>query len=311
MDKPILFFDNEHNNWQKTKTTGEIEKDMALHEEQVSFIPVNNTTPNNLVSSTIPNNNNAINQAYLDYFLERGNSYANFINTNPDKNKQYLDKPYVNNGITIEQIVELNEWLTNHSGMERSALFFDWDRTITCVEGMVTTGLPENIESGTVTYDDLLVFLMGGEDRLQMIKDMFQNIMEHNIKFFILTFNLYASNKNRITRDIYIELLKMLIGLPNVDSLLYSAPDYGYKKANSACYTMENEIITNILPECERILAERREISDSTSTYKARKAGPRTVIKPSSFKKGGKRSKKRKTKKRKTRKLKTRKFKKY
>lgn len=309
MDKPILFFDNEHDNWEKTKKTGEIEKDMALHSEQVSFIPVNDITPNNLVSSTIPNNNNTINQAYLDYFLEPGNSYANFISDNPNKGNQYLNKPYVNNGITQEQVVELNEWLTSHNGMERSALFFDWDRTITCVEGMVTTGLSDALKNGTVTYDDLLVFLMGGEERLQMIKGMFQNIMKHNIKFFILTFNLYASNKNRITRDIYIELLKMLIELQDddtsyVDSLLYSAPDYGYKKANSACYTMENEIITHILPECERILTERRETVFTNSKATAIKVIPSIVTKGRTNKKGGKRTKKRKTKKRKTRKYK-------
>ena len=97
----------------------------------------------------------------------------------------------------------------------------------------------------------------------------------------------------------------MLTGLTEVNNILFSSIDYrGFKKANSACYTMVKDIIINILPKCKEILAEHREIS--ASTPKAKKAGPPTVTKPSSFKRGGKRSKKRKT-----RKSKTRKFKKY
>ena len=296
MDKPILFFDNEENNWINSKNG---KQDMAIHSEQVSFIQIDNTTPNNLITATASDSN----QAYLQHFLDNNNTYANFINTNPNKNKQYLDKDHVNNGIIREQVAELDSWLTNHSGMEMSAIFFDWDRTITCVEGMVTEGLLEALEAGTVTYDGLLVFLMGGEERLQMIKDMFQNIIRHNIKFFILTHNPYASI-NKPTRSIYIKLLEMLTLLTesDINSLLFSSIDYrGFKKANSACYT--NEIIKAILPKCKEILNQR--ITGrvrTTTTVKAKKAGPPIVSK------GGKRSrrthrvkqsKKRKTKKRK------------
>jgi len=280
MDKPILFFDNEENNWINSKNG---KQDMAIHSEQVAFIPVDDTTPNNLITAT-PSD---ANQAYLDYFLrpDNNNTYANFINNNPNKNKQYLDKDHVNNGITREQVAQLDSWLTIHDNMERSAIFFDWDRTITCVEGMVTEGLLEALQAGTVTYDDLLVFLMGGEERLQMIKDMFKNIKEHNIKFFILTFNLYASKYDiRNVRPIYIEMLKRITNNEDPENVLFSAVDYGYKKANSACYTMANEIIVNILPKCEEILNQPITSRVRTTTIRAKKAGPPIVSK------GGKRS---------------------
>ncbi len=324
MDKPILFFDNEHDNWEKTKKTGEIEKDMALHSEQVSFIPVNDTTPNNLVSSTdiseLKTNkqkNNAYNMAYLQHFLALGNTYATFINdviefnkTQPIKNLDpYLDKDYVNNGITQEQIDIINNWLYNYS--DKVAIFFDWDRTITCVEGMVINkgmemnALLERLKSGSVTYEDLLVFLMGGKDRLQMIKDMFKNIKSSGTNFFILTHNPYASIKTYTreiktnTREIYINLLMMLTDYDEktVENLLYSSIDYGNKKAKSACYT--NTEITKLLNNiCESIINEAF-ISKFFTTAKsyADKTSSKTVKKVTGTKKGGKRIKKRKTRK--------------
>jgi hypothetical protein len=274
MDNNILFFDNEADNWQKTNKKGEITKDMAIHKDQINFIEVNDTTPNILANS---------NQAYLEYFLNNNNTYAQFINTNPEKQKQYLSKPYVNNGITPELLtnINFNQWLEDHNGMTRAAIFFDWDRTITCVEGMVTYGLPLALQQEQVIYTDLLLFLMGGQERLDFIKQMFKDIMENDIHFFILTHNLYASKiKGGATRHIYINLLKMLTGLTDdkfdVDKILFSSPDYGYKKGNSACYTMANTIITEMLPECEKIITERREtatgtaISRTTSTATAK-----------------------------------------
>jgi len=300
MDKPILFFDNEENNWINSKNG---KQDMAIHSEQVAFIPIDNTRHNNLITAIASD----ANQAYLQHFLDNNNTYAKFIDTNPNKNKQYLDKDHVNNGITREQVAQLDSWLTIHDNMERSAIFFDWDRTITCVEGMVTDGLLESLQTNTITYNDLLVFLMGGEERLQMIKDMFQNIIRHNIKFFILTHNPYASI-NKPTRPIYIKLIVMLTQLTesDINSLLFSSIDYpGFKKANSACYI--NEIIKAILPKCEEILNQL--ITNKVRTNKKAIKVNKPIVS-----KGGKRSrrtrrvrrtykvkqsKKRKTKKRK------------
>jgi hypothetical protein len=285
MLKNILFFDNESDNWKKTNKKGEIVKDMAIHEEHISFIEIDENTVNNLVrTSSSPN------QAYLDYFKSQNNTYANFIDTNPDKTKQYLNKPHVNNGITPELLtnIDLNQWL---NGINSSALFFDWDRTITCVEGMVTNGLPLALQQEQVTYTDLLLFLMGGEERLQFIKSMFQDIMEHDIKFFILTHNLYASNlKGRdTTRPIYINLIKLLLddSTFNVNNILYSSADYDYKKGTSACYTM----ITTILPECERIITKRRELGTGIPTIRNTSVSYKT--RPPIVSKGGKRSKRR------------------
>lgn len=325
MDKRILFFDNEHNNWQKTKRTEEIEKDMALHEEQVSFIPVDDTIPNNLVSSidiselkTNKQINNAYNMAYLQHFLDLGNTYATYINNVIDFNKDqpiknldpYLDKDYVNNGITQKQIVELNVWLSNYP--DKVAIFFDWDRTITCVEGMVINkgiemnALLTSLNNGSVTYEDLLVFLMGGTERLQMIKYMFKNIIESGTNFFILTHNPYASIRTD-TREIYKNLLMMLTGYSKneVNNLLYSSIDYGNKKAKSACYT--NMEISNLLENvCKTIIDKAFDDNLNKKAIAYRNLNNETVIKGRTKKIGGKRSKKRKT-----RKLKTRKLKKY
>lgn len=290
MEKNILFFDNEVDNWQKTNKKGEITEDMAIHKEQINFIEVNDIIPNILANS---------NQSYLEYFLNNNNTYAQFINTNPEKQKQYLSKPYVNNGITPELLtnINFNQWLEHHNGMTRAAIFFDWDRTITCVEGMVTNGLPLALQQEQVTYTDLLLFLMGGQERLDFIKQMFKDIMENDIKFFILTHNLYASKiKGSDTRHIYINLLKMLTDDKfDVDKILFSSSDYGYKKASSACYTMANTIITNMLPECERIFTERRETTTSriTTTSKAYKVSNSIVSKGGMFYNSKRKSKRR------------------
>ena len=321
MDKQILFFDNEHDNWEKTKKTGEIEKDMALHSDKVSFIPVDDTRPNNLVSSinisglTNKQIKNAYNMAYLQHFLAFGNTYAIYINNVIDFNKDqpikiqdpYLDKDYVNNGITQEQIGIINNWLYNNP--DKVAIFFDWDRTITCVEGMVINkgiemnALLTSLNNGSVTYDDLLVFLMGGTERLQMIKDMFKNIIESGTNFFILTHNPYAAIRT-YTREIYKNLLMMLTGYDKnkVDDLLYSSINYGNKKAKSACYI--NMEISKLLKDvCKTIIDEAFANKLIGKAIAYRNLNNETVIKGRT-KKGGKRSKKRKTKKRKTRKYK-------
>jgi hypothetical protein len=218
MEKNIRFYDNEEKNWTA---------DMSTFEDHIDWFHVDETTSNEVISNTTGKNHEQ-NQEYIDHYLARGNTYAEFLNKMDSKDKKkILDKEHPNNGID-DNLAELNAWIGQRSSSVRK-LMFDWDRTITVVEGMQFSGL-----SGDVKFEDIIEFVMGGHTRFRRLQQMINNCFASGVQVFFITHNPNArfSSPNR---RLYLEMINALVNRhvdPN--SVLFSSGDYGFKKHNAA-----------------------------------------------------------------------------
>jgi hypothetical protein len=263
-NKNILFVDNENKNW-----IGDMDK----FNKTIGYIEIDSESPNQLLVSSGKGlelqegakKNRVLNEEYLRLFTESNNTYAAYINNlnNIDAKTtltSYFNKAYPNNGMDAI-MPQLSDWIVTHSsgGLNaNSSLLFDWDRTVTAVEGMLfgkNNELLQGLDSGTITFDDLLMFVMSSSERIEAIRNMFENIITGGISFYIITNNSNASI-SAPSRRVYIELLKRLTGLPEeqLEPILYSSADNGgiYKKQISACKTP----IESIREICQSILSK-------------------------------------------------------
>ena len=102
---------------------------------------------------------------------------------------------------------------------------FDWDRTISCVEGIVPSAIPSDDnnlrfssslfasqrESGVSSkefLDDVFKYLMR-EDRIPMLKSLFRELKDKGVNIHILTNNPAASVDSPY-RSVFIEMLSRL-----------------------------------------------------------------------------------------------------
>jgi hypothetical protein len=176
-------------------------------------------------------------KSYIEQFGNE-NIYLNALRIKYDS-----DKIDIVSGIQDKEISILNDWIekTESLGDGRAAIF-DWDRTLTIFEGLVlgrgsiskllqdfikTTPLKSEKHdllqdfSKEITSEDILLYLLGGEERLQKIREMFQNCYLNQVSIYILTNNGLAKNN-----DSYKELLAYLFdGIPY--TLIYSGDGQG------------------------------------------------------------------------------------
>jgi hypothetical protein len=282
----IRFYDNEETNW---------ENDMSIFKDQIEFIHVNEYEPNILISSidappldsssletklaTISERNRLFISGYIDYWVRQNNTYALYlkeiITSNPVASNEILKQDawegvlrigYPNNGLNIDDLLV---WSSSSSD---KLILSDWDRTITVVEGMyfgpIDGTLTSKVESGEIIMHDLLVYLMGGEERLAKVIDMFSILNENSVQIFILTHNRNASkNKWPKNRELYVKILQEIIpfkSIEDIDAILFSSADYitmksikeldspnSYRKYKSTCSI---DIVKDIVKQCGRYI---------------------------------------------------------
>jgi len=88
-------------------------------------------------------------------------------------------------GIEQNHIRILNRWLTQTKDYRNRAAIFDWDRTLTKVEGFY----PLYRGNERHMFEDTLLYLFGGHKRLLKIRAMFQHLTDEGVEIFILTNN--------------------------------------------------------------------------------------------------------------------------
>jgi hypothetical protein len=284
----IRFYDNEEANW---------EYDMSVFKDQIEFIHVNYYEPNILISSieappldnssseTVSEKNRIVSErnrilisAYIDYWVRQNNTYALYLKEmikDPIASNEILKQDiwggslsiqYPNNGLNIDDLL-----VWSSSGSNKLVLS-DWDRTITVVEGIYfgqteETSLTSKVEKGLVMVHDLLVYLMGGEERLEKVKNMFSELNKNGVPIFILTHNRNASKMFPKNRELSLKMLKEIMptkSIEYIDSILFSSLDYismdsikesdglnSYKKYKSTCSI---DIIKDVLKECSKYI---------------------------------------------------------
>lgn len=187
----VIFFDNDYQNY----------KDM-------SYIP---NCKSVYVDDHVKLNEPSSGTEYMKKLVTPDNIYA-------QNNK---DESYISKGITDEIIsTELIPWITETQGIQKKFAVFDWDRTISVVEGLAIPPNFEGIDKDKF-IEDMTTYVLGGEPRKQMLKSMFQNIIASRTQVVILTKNP-AALPNTPQRDTFLKMIKIIFPEFVDDNLLCS-----------------------------------------------------------------------------------------
>jgi hypothetical protein len=195
---PVIFFDNELRNCQ----------DMRDYVKNCTSVYVDDKSKPDEYSSG---------KDYMEKQAIAGNIYAQMTM------RELGPELHICKGITDEIISkQLSPWIEQTQGAEKRFAVFDWDRTISVVEGLA---IPRGFPYKTITEDafiaDMTNYVLGGEPRKQMLIHMFQNILEKDIEVVVLTNNPSAM-QNMKQRNTFLKMIKIIIPQFNDDNLLCS-----------------------------------------------------------------------------------------
>ncbi len=133
-------------------------------------------------------------------------------------------------GITDDHINNIIEWSYNNN--VDKYIFFDWDRTITVVEGIIIPKLPSTYSTYGIDIEDVLNYLLGGNERKENLKNMFNILGNNNVKIYIITNNdsaLKINDNKKSKRINFINLIKQLIPTFTDNNLICS---FNHKTVN-------------------------------------------------------------------------------
>jgi len=112
----------------------------------------------------------------------------------------------------------LDQWIADTEGLERRVALFDWDQTLSKFGAIDIDALTYP----AANYMHILLYLLGGQERLTAIQRMFKELADNKIRIIILTNNAASTTKAFRT------MAGLLGGRPRI---IYSggAPHYGDK----------------------------------------------------------------------------------
>ena len=220
LTKSIVFVDNNVNHWKN---------DMDKFSTEIDFVCVKSNTKN------------SHSKKELKYAKSqtRKNNYAKSIASD-----NLLSYP-PNNGIDKQIATKLKMWAKTPG---EKYILLDWDRTISCIEGIYPAALNSDVLDDKM-LNDIFLYLIR-EDRIPILKDLFRNLIKSNVKIHILT-NNSAASKNSRYRYIFVEILDKLfndnkssISREDIDSLLHATVDYTEEGER----LLKSNIVCKILP---------------------------------------------------------------
>jgi hypothetical protein len=141
-------------------------------------------------------------------------------------------------GLTKQHVKLLEDWVRRSSPPHIAV--FDWDRTLTVVEGLV---IPGNREWNDLnrkwpwSITDTMEYLFGGTARLQMLQDMFKWLHNQGVDVFIVTRNNSAVG----AKMAFYDLIRHMDPVFSFDHLIYTSGDA--KKSEALRNNREYRII--------------------------------------------------------------------
>lgn len=206
---------------------------------------------------------------YLSYFAkEKKNKYAeilDFLSEEKDENgKNVFDisiKPErLSNGLIKNHIENLKKWVNSKRFVDKSQLyvFFDWDLTISVYEGFYQLSKDFNeigINREFIDYyedkkkikineeklkKDFLLFILGGEERFNMLIDMYNFLREKGVNVFIITNNDTAEGESKLW---FLSIIKLIFYDFSENQLIYSGIIGKYEAINKIFNCKRNKIV--------------------------------------------------------------------
>lgn len=137
-------------------------------------------------------------------------------------------------GIQEKEYEEFITWVDENNDPKRAAIF-DWDRTVTMIEyywPLSDEAVDETkefypIHDSTITDEEQLLFVCGGEERLSMLRTMMYLCEQKNIEIVIVTNNVKCVDVPEFRR-LFFSLLKKSEGDPGI-TIICSASWKGNK----------------------------------------------------------------------------------
>jgi hypothetical protein len=207
----------------KTTATGEIIPDVAIffdnaqkhideltsHCKPITCIKINETFTKTTADLDLPHTSDIYTKFISDAGLAE-NTYYKILQLITDTEK--YDPA---SGMQIEHFNILEKWIADTRLQPHRSAIFDWDRTITMIEGMIIppswkdplhgwsnyiagirkaySAWPDAVAEinriGEVDVNNTLLYLCGGAPRLRMIRSMMQMCVDNDVKIVILTNN--------------------------------------------------------------------------------------------------------------------------
>jgi hypothetical protein len=207
---------------------------------------------------------------YPASFLSENNNYAKYIGGDGGETIMPC------RGITIEMIKNIER--TYQLPAENKFIFFDWDRTISVVEGILCPKKDKRFNQYNFKYNEIIKYLIGSEERINSLKSMYQTLISNNTKVFIVTNNKMASEQEDVNRSEFLKLIQEIF--PNFpDKHLIASYDYGGNKVTAleATRTLNNG--TNLKKLCNTLF--QREIGPIQPVSFGGKKSDKVLRKPS------------------------------
>jgi hypothetical protein len=225
----VLFFDNERDHCSDMNRNVKNSHSVLVENSKYMMFDGNYDSDSTEIPTSLTFSNGL---DYLQYQQKIGNLYAQLFET----------EKHICDGITAFHTVVIRDWIeTNHNCTPRF-IVFDWDRTLSVVEGILVPP-PDFIRDRMQINEDTFVrhitrYVLGGEWRIGMLQDMFKYINDSGSKILILTNNPTAS-PNIPSRDVFLKMIKNIIPTFDDADLLCS---YGYSSKS----TKFNEYLSSL-----------------------------------------------------------------
>lgn len=156
--RPLRFYDNEPHNIES----------MQNEAPEIYSVLVEHNTPNELIASEYNSGNRNVNLYPTNFLKSMPNdgslTYADIV----QKNGGETTLPCV--GLSTQHIADIIKWADNQI-IENKTIYFDWDRTLSVVEGILALG----VVLKSVTAEDTLLYLVGGFRRFLNLKKCLLN----------------------------------------------------------------------------------------------------------------------------------------
>lgn len=227
---------------------------------------------------------------YVNSLSPEGSEAARTIHMMAHAIQSQIESYDPTSGIRASHVEDVKNWVLEQQAEnpnKRLAALFDWDRTLTLIEGIWSFGsdglagiprallphfksfknLPSAMERwNTITPQGFAEYYFGGPERISMLQEMFDFLYEKKVDIFILTYNATCFN-NRLLME---EMMNILTRNRHVGYLCASMEKLLNKKRAIQRSGEYSALFETICPDTmkNRYNTENREVNDDEELSK-------------------------------------------
>jgi hypothetical protein len=232
---PIIFFDD------NSKNIEDMRKNIGC-----KVVEINKEAVNEFIS------NPPEKAEYANLEMFDRNTYVEYNDLRNSRSKNHR----ANTGVTKGDITRLEKWVKQNRKYP-TIVIFDWDRTISVVEGVHFPQPPDTWSDFSIREKDVMLYLLGGKDRRKRMKEMFNFLYKENVEVFVLT-----KNRGCPAYDNYfLDMVRLVAGQRFPEDHLICSSEYATK---SEALKKNNEF--NRITQGDRLICQARKANGQRCT---------------------------------------------